>query len=142
MAACSWRFRSLLRTKRFFRDSELVGLFKAHILSFVEYRTAGIYHAASSTLASLDKVLSSFLRKVNVSDKDALFVFKLAPLNSRRDMSMLGVIHKVLLGEGPPQLRSFIRLDSRDLRRSSRQARHILQFVCDLGDRPWTFISY
>ena len=30
----SWRFRSLLRTQRFFTDADLIGLFKSHVLSF------------------------------------------------------------------------------------------------------------
>ena len=45
-----WRYRSVLRTYRFFTDAELVGLFKAHVLSFITYRTPAVYHAAWSIL--------------------------------------------------------------------------------------------
>ena len=31
-----WRRRSLLRTRRFYNDSELIHLFKSHVLSYVE----------------------------------------------------------------------------------------------------------
>ena len=103
----AWRYRSLLRTHRVFSDAELLGLLKAHVLSFVEYRTPAVYHAASSNLAPLNAVLSSFLRNVWISEIDALTHFKLAPLSSRRDIAMLGVIHRAVLGEGPPQLRQF-----------------------------------
>ena len=58
-----WRYRSVLRTYCFFTDAELVGLFKVHVLSFLEYRTPAVYHAASSTLLQLNNVLSSFLTK-------------------------------------------------------------------------------
>eukprot|EP00969_Alexandrium_andersonii_P256909 11357730-Alexandrium_andersonii.AAC.1 len=49
-----WKLRTLVRTRRFHTSAELLLLYKAHILSFVEYRTAAIAHAASTTLAPLD----------------------------------------------------------------------------------------
>ena len=58
----------------------------------------------------LDGVLTSFLRKVGISEIDAIVNFKLAPLASRRDIVMLGVIHRAVLGEGPPQLRELLNL--------------------------------
>ena len=136
-----WRYRTLLRTKRFYTDGELLGLFKAHVLSFVEYRTPGVYHAASSTLAPLDRVLSSFLRQVGVTEVDAIVQFKLAPLCSRRDIAMLGVIHRALLGEGPLQLREFFQLDTTDLRRSTRHVRHNWQLLCDYGAKPLDIVK-
>ena len=132
---------TLLRTRKFYNDSELVGLFKAHILSFVEYRTPGVYHAASSNILALDRVLSNFLRQVNVSELEALTNFKLAPLSARRDVAMLGVIHRTLLGEGPPQLRVFFRLDETNLRRSARITRHERQIVSNFGDRPLDMVK-
>ena len=55
----AWRYRALLRTKRYYNAMELVTLFKAHVLSYVEYRTPGVYHAATSVLAQVDRI---FLR--------------------------------------------------------------------------------
>ena len=85
----------------FFSDAELLGLFEAHGLSFVEYRTPAAYHAASSNLALLNAVLSSFLRKVGIREIDALTHSKLVPISSRRDIAMLGVIRRAVLEEGP-----------------------------------------
>eukprot|EP00959_Pyramimonas_sp_CCMP1952_P180401 3772509-Pyramimonas_sp.AAC.1 len=82
-------------------DAELVLLYKAHILSFIEYRTCAFTHASNSVSASLDRVQSSFLRSVGTSDLDALRHFKFAPLCSRRDIANLGLIHRTLLGAGP-----------------------------------------
>eukprot|EP00969_Alexandrium_andersonii_P079407 3501364-Alexandrium_andersonii.AAC.1 len=53
---CGWKVRTLVRTRRFHTGSELIQLYKALILSYVEYRTAEIAHAATSTLAPLDAV--------------------------------------------------------------------------------------
>ena len=50
---CSWKLHSIVRSRRFFTDVELVSHYKSHVLSYIEYRTAGIYHAASSHLQAL-----------------------------------------------------------------------------------------
>ena len=60
-----WRYRSILRTHRFFKDAELVGLFKADVLSYFDYGIPAEYHAASSTLLPLNNVLSSFRRSAS-----------------------------------------------------------------------------
>ena len=58
-----WRVRSL--------HAELIGLFKSHILSFLEYRTPGVYHAATTNLWPLDRVLTKFLSGIQISELDA-----------------------------------------------------------------------
>ena len=52
-----WRLKSILRTRRFHTDSELIHHFKSHVLSFLEYRTAALYHASSTILQQLDGIL-------------------------------------------------------------------------------------
>ncbi len=44
------------------------------------------------------------MRELGLSERAALCDYRLAPLESRRDMAMLGVLHKVTLGISPPQL--------------------------------------
>ena len=39
-----------------------------------------------------------------MSDVQAIEVFRLAPLCARRDMAMLGALHKISLGTAPKQL--------------------------------------
>ena len=91
----------LLRTRRFYTDADLVVLYKAHLLSYLEYRTPAIYHATRVVLGRLDAVQSRFLHDVGVNEVDALVHFRLAPLSARRDMAMLGLIHRTVLGKGP-----------------------------------------
>eukprot|EP00415_Alexandrium_ostenfeldii_P004797 UN4797 len=124
---CGWKLRLLLRTQRFHTDSELVILYKAHILSYIEFRTAALAHAASSVLAPLDAVQSCFLHSVGVSDIAALFQSRLAPLSTRRDMALLTVIHRSVVGDGPACLRNFFRLDTdvAPARAPRRHARHV-----------------
>ena len=91
---------------------------KAHILSYIEYRTAAWYHACETTIAPLDRCLSSFLRKIGVDDITALMNFNLAPLHTRRDMAMLAVIHRAALRKGPPAFHAFIRHSAQQNRAS------------------------
>ena len=103
VAAAGWKLRTLLRTRRFYTDADLISLYKAHLLSFLEYRTPAVYHATRAVLTRLDAVQSKLLRDIGVDEVIALAEFHLAPLAVRRDIAMLGLIHRTALGKGPPQ---------------------------------------
>ena len=47
------------------------------------------------------------LEELQVSEKDALLIFNLAPLSVRRSMSMLGLLHRTQLGIAPPMFNAF-----------------------------------
>ena len=99
-----WRLRTLMRSKQYFTTPELMRLYKCQILSFVESSTPGLYHAAPTTLDRVDRVQRRFLREIGLSELEALRDYRLAPLCSRRDMGMLGALHKLNLGNAPAQL--------------------------------------
>ena len=80
-------------------------------MSFLEYRTPAIYHATRVVLSRLDAVQSRFLRDIGVDDISALVTFHLAPLATRRDIAMLGLIHRTILGKGPEQFRDLFKCD-------------------------------
>ena len=76
-------------------------LYKAQVVSYVETSTPAIFHASPNVLEPVDRVQRRLLRELKLSEVDALLNFRLAPLPSRRDMAMLGVVHKVTLGPPP-----------------------------------------
>ena len=82
-------------------------VFKAHILSYVEYRTSAFYHATTTALRPLDHVLETFLAQIGVPELDALVHFRLAPLRTRRDIAMIGLIHRTVWGCGPQLFQGF-----------------------------------
>ena len=45
-------------------------------------------------------------------EKQALQQFMLAPLSSRRDIAMMALIHRTVLGKGPPHFSTFFRLSA------------------------------
>ena len=109
VVAAGWKLKTLIRTRRYYTDYELILLYKAHLLSYLEYRTPAIYHAKREALQKLDRVQSKLLSDIGVDEVTALIEFNLAPLSARRDMAMLGVIHRTTLGRGPVQFRAFFK---------------------------------
>ena len=79
-------------------------MYKAQVLSYLEAATPAIAHAAPSLLDRIDRVQRHFLHEIGLSKVDALEFFGLAPLDTRRDIAMLGLLHKVASGAAHPQL--------------------------------------
>ena len=63
-----------------------------------------MYHAAKTTLAGIDAVQRRFLRECGLSDEETLLHFNLVPVETRRDIAMLGLIHRSVLEGGPRHL--------------------------------------
>ena len=91
----------LLRARRYFNLKQLLTLYKSHVLGLVEYRTPALYHASASVLAPLDKLQEWVLRDLGLTELEALEHFNLAPLRTRRDIAMLGVVWRAVHRKGP-----------------------------------------
>ena len=64
--------------------------------------TPAIYHATKDIRSRLDRVQAKFLQDAGICEAQALMQFNLAPLVARRDIAMLGLIHRTVLRKGPP----------------------------------------
>ena len=111
-AEAGWRMRALLRCRRFYSKAELVRMYKAQVLSYIESSTPAIYHAPQFYLAPVDNIQQLFLNELEISSAEALLDYNLAPLTSRRDISMMGLLHRIVLGDAPEQFNKYIRLQS------------------------------
>jgi hypothetical protein len=129
-----WKLKTLLRTSRFYTDAELVLLYKSHLLASLEYKTSAVYHARREVLVRLDNVQQRFLRDAGVDELTALCQFSLAPLSTRRDIAMLGMIHRTVIGKGPPHLKDHFRLA--DAAATSEQRYHCRHLTDPRGDWP------
>ena len=132
---CGWRLLTLVRTRRFHTDAELLMLFETHLVSYIEHRTPAFAHASSSVLAEVDAVQERFLRTIGVTEEDALHHFRLAPLPVHRDIAMLGLVHRCVLGRGPAIFRAFFCVDTAPTpaRCPRRHGRHL----CDPCGLRW-----
>ena len=54
-------------------------------------------------LQRIDRTQMRFLREIGHTEARALLQFRLAPLESRRDIAILGMLHRIVLGLAPPQ---------------------------------------
>ena len=62
---------------------------------------------ATTELDLLDRVQKRFLREVGLTEEEALCDYHLAPLKCRRDIAVLGLIHRTVLGLGPAHFRNW-----------------------------------
>ena len=70
---------------------------------------------------------NSFLKEIGIDEVTALLVFNLAPLSLRRDIAMLGLIHRTILGQGPPHCQKLFFREDNGNRRSMRFGGHELR---------------
>ena len=127
--SASWKLRTLLRTSRFYNKIDLVNLYKSKVLSYIEGKTAAVYHATSTLLSRLDRIQTNFITQVGITEIEAMRDYRLAPLTSRRDMAMLAVIHRAVLGLGPDHFRDYFKpdLELRNPGGREQMRRHNLQ---------------
>ena len=88
----------------------MMNQYKTEILSGIGSATPATYHAPRFFLQSVDQVQERFLAEIDMSPETELLEHNLAPLCARRDISMLGLIHRVVLGKAPPQFSAHIHL--------------------------------
>ena len=133
----------LLRTRRFHSVADLLRLYKSYVLSYLESGLPAYYHAPRFFLGLLDRVQDRFLDELGMTPVTALRDFSLAPLTTRRDIAMLGFLHRVVNGLAPGPLaslfpRAVARRFPRDVRGESyRHSRQLLD-RCD-GTQPPCF---
>ncbi len=108
-----WRLKTVLRPRRFFTERETVNLYKAQVLSYLESGTPAYAHAAQTVLDPVDRVQRRLLRELGLRSEDALERYNLAPLETRRDIALLAVLHKIVLGIAPLQLAAMFRREPR-----------------------------
>ena len=103
-----WRLQSVLRPRKFFHEKQVVNLYKSQVLSYIEPGTPGYYHAASTILRPLDRVQERLCRELGITAERALEQYKLAPLMCRRDMAMMGLLHRINLNDAHTQLKKLL----------------------------------
>ena len=95
----------LLRSRPYYSDTDMMLQFKTHILGILESNIGGIYHATQTFLAPLDRVVTTFVHALDIEVDIAFLQFNLAPLALRRDIAMLGFLHKCNLPNAHPHIR-------------------------------------
>ena len=92
------RIKALLRTRAHYDTTSLIDQFKTNVWGFMETHSGGIFHAATSILDQLDNSQKHFLDELGVSQETAFKDHNFAPPILRRNIAVLGMIHKRTLG--------------------------------------------
>ena len=69
-----------------------------------------MYHAPPFFLLNLDRVQQQLLDELGLTAAEALLHYNLAPLTTRRDISMLGLLHRAATGLAPHALQDVLPL--------------------------------
>ena len=101
------KITAILRTRGYYSVADLILQFKTHIWALIEANMGGYFHAAPSLLAKIDQAQNRFLRELGLSSDAAFMNYAFAPSSLRRNIGILGLLHKRVLGKCHP---SFERL--------------------------------
>ena len=93
------KVKSLVRTRRLYNHKDMLRLFKTHIWNYLEYHNGVIQHAAASQLERLEDLQRGFLEEIHLTEQVAFLDYNFAPLCLRRDIGLLGFLHKRVLGK-------------------------------------------
>ena len=111
---------------------ELFRLYKSQILLYIESYTPAIYYASAFVLQRIDRTQLRFLPEICCTEARALLQFRFAPLESRRNIAVLGMLHRIVLGLAPPQAAALFLLIGAAVEHASRQR---LRYWRPLHDR-------
>lgn len=89
---------TILRSRRFYNVPDLMNQYKTHVLCLLEGTIGGFYHALDTILEPLNQLQTGFIKEVSLSIEGAFLNQNLAPLATRRDIAMLGLIYKCVHG--------------------------------------------
>ena len=98
---------AILRTRGYYEVPDLILQFKTHIWSLIEGNIGGYFHAAESLLEKIDQVQNKFVADLGLSLEDAFIDHNFPPPKLRRNIGILGLLQKRVLGKCHP---SFDRL--------------------------------
>ena len=70
----------------------------------------GIFHAADYLLNKLDETQKRFLRELDITEEEAFMQHNFAPSQLRRNIAILGLMHKRVIGECHPIFRKLLPL--------------------------------
>ena len=96
------KITALLRTGAYYNTETMIMQFKTHIWGLIETHSAGLFHACTSLLNQFDQCQDNFLNKLHCNAAAAFLNNNFAPLTLRRNIAVLGLIHKRVLGLAHP----------------------------------------
>ena len=117
------KIKAILRMRQYYDVKELISQFKTHIWGIMETHNGAIFHASSSILSRLDDIQRQFLKEIGETERSAFLDFNFAPPLLRRNIGILGVLHKRVIGKSHPIFQQLLPFQ-RDLFQEGRPGDH------------------
>ena len=102
------KIKAILRTRRHYSVKDLIGQFKTHVWGLLEYQTGAYFHASSYLLKKFDSAQRGFLEELQVDEATAFIAHNFAPPTLRRNIGILGLLHKRVLGKAHPVFKKLL----------------------------------
>jgi len=99
---------AILRMRPHYDVKELVHQFKTHVWGIMEVHSGAIFHVSDYLLLRLDNSQRHFLEEIGLDEATAFAEFNFAPPRLRRNIGMLGLLHKRVLGISHPVFQSLL----------------------------------
>ena len=69
-------------------------------------------HASDTILEKLDRLQSHYVKELHITEENAFLYFNFAPPSLRRDIGILGFLHKRTLGEAHTAIETLLPFDT------------------------------
>ena len=102
------KIAAILRTRGHYDTATLIQQFKTHVWGLMECHSGGIFHASTTLLNKIDGTHRRFLRDLGVSEAAAFLEHNFAPPTLRRNIGILGALHKRVLGKSHPMMEKLL----------------------------------
>ena len=96
------KIRAIERTQAHYNVKELISQFKTHVWSIMEVHNGGIFHSSNYLLEKFDSAQRHFLDRIGVDENTAFIEHNFAPPSLRRNIGILGLLQKRVLGISHP----------------------------------------
>ena len=96
------KINAMLRIANLYTKTDMIQQFKTHIWGYFEYSCGSILYATENQLQKIDNIQTRFLRHLNIDEDVAFLEYNFAPTMLRRDIGILGFIHKRILNDCHP----------------------------------------
>ena len=131
------KIKALLRSRPYCDVGDMLTQFKTHIWGLIEYQHGAILHSCDSNLNKIDQLQYGFVRDIRITREMAFLDYNLAPLGLRRDIGILGFIHKRVLGDCHPSVKAFLRFSAVPDRWHDKQIETYLELCLNRPNLYW-----
>ena len=92
------KVKSLLRTRGMYNHTQMLDQYKTHVWNLIEYHNGVLQHACASQLQRIDSMQRGYVQELHLTEASAFIHYNFAPPSLRRDIGLLGFLHKRILG--------------------------------------------